>query len=89
MLDNQMQTLLSAFMAVCVLGSLLNLSKVNKRGLSAYLMSAAFLTLGTTIFLFKSQVSQTYIAIGAMATAGLLVGDAYWRLRNGPGRGRS
>lgn len=89
MIDNQLQTLLSVFMGVCVLGSLLNLSKVKSRGLSAYLMSAAFLSLGATIFLYKNQVPQIFVTAGGIVTLGLLVGDAYYRVSRGPQRGSS
>lgn len=66
-------------MAVCVVGALLNLALVKRRGISAALLSAAFVVLGFTIELYRLGSSKVLIGLGSVAVIGLVIGDFFFR----------
>lgn len=67
---------------LCVLMSIFNIFRTRAKGISGYLLSGAFLSVGATLMLYRANSAQPLLfASGAIAFI-LLVADFMLRARN-------
>ncbi|MFI5384847.1 MAG: hypothetical protein ACHQ50_01895 [Fimbriimonadales bacterium] len=81
MTEAQYSLFLSIGTWVSAVGALLNLLKLKRRGNSALILSAAFLAMGSLLWLVKTHSSQSRITVVGVILAALLIADVVVRSR--------
>lgn len=84
MTESEFHQFLFVAAVACAVMSLFNLTKLRKRGNTAFILSAAFLVLGGCLLLFRSQGLSLPVAIGGGVVGLLLVADLVLRAPKSP-----
>lgn len=65
---------------ICAAMALFNLARNKSRGASAFLMAAAFLVLGATVYAYTVNVSMPFVGLGGAIVFLLLAADMLFRI---------
>lgn len=79
--ESQYRLFLSGGAFVCAVGALLNLARVKSRGASALLLSGAFLSLGSLLWMIRVEANQSWRTGAGALIVVLLALDVVVRAR--------
>jgi hypothetical protein len=82
MTDGQFHLFLSVIMWTCAAACVLNLLNLKRRGNSAFLLSAAYLTMGAIAWMVKAGVNRIAIIAAGVLLGGLLFVDFGMKARH-------
>lgn len=75
MTEPEWRLFLDSAMLICALMAIINGLRYKSRGASAYLLGAAFLAMGGTVYLLREKAGQTQLILGGALVFLLLVAD--------------
>lgn len=74
-------------MAICALMAVVNALRFRRRGAAAFALSAAFIALGFSAWIYSIDPSSVWLDVGVAATVVLLIADFAIRAAKFPGQG--
>ncbi len=86
MTKGEMDIFLLGTMMLCAVMAVFNFIKNSKRGLSAYILSSAFLVMGGTVYMYRSDAPNLWVKIGCAVLVALLCADFLLRAGTPPPR---
>lgn len=69
-----------AVILICAFMTLVNVSRVKKRGASGYLLGLAFLVLGATVYAYTLNLPKLVVGLGGTVVFILLAADMVYRI---------